>query len=192
MGTVVVSGSAEAAEPVVAALRMAGAKAVAVTGAEQLVAALKMLPPRSLGAYVQLPVLLEPGGDTVVSRVRSLLEDGLLTRFALADAVVPALAKDASVVLVGGHTPVETSAPDDQPARLAMLNVLAHAIRADRAPVRTRVRVLDHTQTATAIAQVALTSGAAPDRPAPPPSHEAARAYADWRSELLGLVSVGF
>ena len=111
-----------------------------------MIAALQKLDPGSVGCYVQLPVGITPSGETAVSRVHSFLEEGLLTRFRLVDAVLPALAEDATVLLVGGHTQVEQQAPDDQGARRALLTVLAHAVRADRAPVATRVRVLDHTQ----------------------------------------------
>jgi hypothetical protein len=129
MSAVLVTGSPEAVEPVVAAVRAAGAEAVGVT--TDVLAALEELEPGSVGCYVQLPVGIAPSGDTAVSRVHSFLEQGLLTRFRLVDAVMPALAEDATVLLVGGHTQVGQQAPDDQSARRALLTVLAHALRAD-------------------------------------------------------------
>ena len=117
--------------------------------------------------------------------MHSFLEQGLLTRFRLADAVLPALAEDASVILVGGHT--QGGAPDDLSARKALLTVLAHALRADRAPTVTRVRVLDHTHTATEIADLAVTGRGPSQEQRSARSVEAVRAYEDWRTELFGL-----
>jgi hypothetical protein len=185
MSAVLVTGSPEAVEPVVAAVRAAGAEAVGVT--TDVLAALEGLEPGSVGCYVQLPVGIAPSGDTAVSRVHSFLEQGLLTRFRLVDAVMPALAEDATVLLVGGHTQVGQQAPDDQNARRALLTVLAHALRADRAPVATRVRVLDHTNTADEIADLAVTGRAPSQEQRSARSAESVRAYEDWRTELFGM-----
>jgi len=187
MSTVLVTGSPEAVEPVVAAVKAAGAEAVGLTADIDLVEALQKLDPGSVGCYVQLPVGITPSGDTAVSRVHSFLEQGLLARFRLVDAVLPALSEDATVVLVGGHTQVEQQAPDDQGARRALLSVLAHAVRADRAPVATHVQVLDHTNTAAEIADLAVTGRAPSQEQRSARSAEAVRAYEDWRTELFGL-----
>ena len=185
MSAVLVTGSPEAVEPVVAAVRAAGVEAVGVTA--DVLAALKELDPGSVGCYVQLPVGIAPSGDTAVSRVHSFLEQGLLTRFRLVDAVMPALAEDATVLLVGGHTQVGQQAPDDQNARRALLTVLAHALRADRAPVATRVRVLDHSNTASEIADLAVTGRGPSQEQRSARSAESVRAYEDWRTELFGM-----
>jgi hypothetical protein len=185
MGVVLVSGSPEAVEPVVAAVRAAGGDTVGLTA--DVLAALEALDPGSVSCYVQLPVGIAPAGDTAVSRVHSFLEQGLLTRFRLVDAVLPALAEDASVLLVGGHTQVEQQAPDDQSARRALLTVLAHALRADRAPRVTRVRVLDHTQTAAEIADLAVTGRGPSQEQRSARTAESTRAYEDWRTELFGM-----
>jgi hypothetical protein len=187
MRTVLVTGSPEAVEPVVAAVRAAGADGVGITADTDLVAALRNLDPGSVSCYVQLPIGISPSGDTAVSRVHSFLEQGLLTRFRLVDAVLPALADDASVLLVGGHTQVEQQAPDDQSARRALLTVLAHAVRADRAPVATRVRVLDHSHTAADIADLAVTGRGPSQEQRSARSAESVRAYEDWRTELFGM-----
>jgi hypothetical protein len=188
MRTVLVTGSPEAVEPVVAAVRAAGADGVGITADTDLVATLRELDPGSVSCYVQLPVGITPSGDTAVSRVHSFLEQGLLTRFRLVDAVLPALADDASVLLVGGHTQVEQQAPDDQSARRALLTVLAHAVRADRAPVATRVRVLDHhSHTAADIADLAVTGRGLSQEQRSARSAESVRAYEDWRTELFGM-----
>ena len=55
-------------------------------------------------------------------------------------------------MLVGGQTNVDVDAPDDADARAAMLRVLAHAMRAERAPERLTVRVADRSWTAEQIA----------------------------------------
>lgn len=187
MRTVLVTGSPEAATPVLEAVRSMGAEAIGLTEASGLVTALGELEAGSVSCYVQLPVGIAPEGESAVSRVHSFLEQGLLTRFRLADAVRPALTDDATVVLVGGHTLVEQQAPDDQGARLALLTVLAHAVRADRAPIMTRVSVLDHSNTAQEIADIALTGRGPSQEQATARSAEAIRAYEDWRTELFGL-----
>lgn len=190
MPTVLVTGSTEGVDPVLDAVRAAGAGAIGLTDPARLVEDLRALEPGSVSCYVQLPVALTPEGDNAVTRVHSFLEQGLLTRFVLADAARPALSAEASVVLVGGHTPLERQAPDDQGARLALLNVLAHAIRADRAPTLTRVRVLDHSCTAAEIADLAVTGRAPRGEQPTERSAEALRAYQDWRTELVALASV--
>jgi hypothetical protein len=184
MRTVLVTGSPEAATPVLEAVRSMGAEAIGLTEASGLVTALGELEAGSVSCYVQLPVGIAPEGESAVSRVHSFLEQGLLTRFRLADAVRPALTDDATVVLVGGHTLVEQQAPDDQGARLALLTVLAYAVRADRA-VMTRVRVLDHLP-AQEIADIALT-GRGPSQEATARSAEAIRAYEDGGPSSSGL-----
>ncbi|HMA47362.1 MAG TPA: hypothetical protein VKP11_09205 [Frankiaceae bacterium] len=172
-------------------LRDRGAEVVAVTDLDALPDAVSSLRPGSVDAYVQLPVYIKPEGDTVVSRVHSFLEHGLIARFTAAETVVPLLSDQARVVLVGGNTPRDPSSPDDQPARLSLLQVLAHALRADKAPHPVRVHVVDHERSAEQVASIALTGG--------PAQGEALRelaqrepdmSYEDWRTEVLGLVTV--
>ncbi len=195
MTAALVTGSTERVEGVAAALGHAGAEVVSVTDLDRLDEAVKAFEPGSLDCYIQLPIALHPMGDSVVSRVRSFLEGGLLARFRLAEAVLPALSAEGRVVLVGGHTPVERAAPDDQAARTAFLNVLAHAIRADMAPATVWVRVLDRALDADEIARVAL-MGEAPRRRSAELSElvagSAGMSYQDWRTEVMGLVSVEF
>jgi hypothetical protein len=145
----------------------------------------------ALDCYIQLPVALRPAGETVVARVRGFLDRGLLTRFRLAETVLPALSSEGRVLLVAGHTPVDLTTPDDRTARLAFLDVLAHAIRADLAPAKARVRVLDSRQSADEIARLAVTGEPVRGRAtAREVAGEAERDYQDWRTEVLGLVSV--
>jgi hypothetical protein len=152
--TVVVTGAAEHVAAVSAALREAGAEVIAVDDLASLDAAIAGIAPGSLHCYVQLPVHVAARGRAVVERVRNFLEDGLLARFTAAATMLPALSEGGRVVLVGGNTPVEASAPDDQSARLALLDVLAHAIQADGATTRIRIRRLPNTESAQHIAAV--------------------------------------
>jgi len=191
--TVVVTGAAEPVAEVADALRHAGAEAIAVDDLAKLEAALAALPPGSLDGYVQLPVHVAARGSTVVERVRNFLEDGLLARFAACSTLLPALSDTGRVVLVGGNTLVEATAPDDQSARLALLGVLSRAIAADRSAAGLEVRVLPHDQLAEHIAAVAL--GAEPTREqtlAEMLDREPPLSFDDWRIEVMGLVNGEF
>jgi hypothetical protein len=155
-------------------------------------------------AYVQLPTLLsvesQSSADSLVERVGRFLADGLLTRFRSAAAVLPHLSEDATVVLVAGNTPVPGTGVDDQAARSSMLRVLAHALRAEEAPRRLRVRVLEHGSSPDAIARCAAgedvvkASASSSSSAAGPPagSSDVDMSYADWRTEVLGLAHAEF
>jgi hypothetical protein len=193
--TIVVTGAAERVAAVSAALRDAGAKVTAVDDLSKLDEAVAGVAPGTLDCYVQLPVNVAPRGDAVIERVRNFLEDGLLARFAAASTMLPAVSDKGRVVLVGGNTPVEASAPDDQSARLALLDVLAHAIQADRSATRigVGVRVLPHDDSAEHIAAVAL--GAEPTREqalAELRARGPEMSFVDWRIEVMGLVNGEF
>ncbi len=193
VSTVVVTGAAEAVAAVSAALRETGAEVTAVDDLTKLDSAIAGLEPGSLDCYVQLPVHVAARGGAVIERVRNFLEDGLLARFTASSTILPAMSDGGVVVLVGGHTPVEASAPDDQSARLALLDVLAHAIQADKPGTRIGVRVLPHDESAQHIAAVAL--GAEPTREqalAELRAREPEMSFADWRIEVMGLVNGEF
>ena len=191
--SIVVTGAAEQVAAVSEALRHRGAEVIGVDDLVKLDAALAGFSPGSLDGYVQLPVQVTARGDTVVERVRNFLHDGLLARFAATSKLLPAMSDAGRVVLVGGNTLVEASAPDDQNARLALLNVLAHAIQADKSGTRTDVRVLPHDELAEHIAAVAL--GAEPTREqtlAELLDREPPMSFEDWRIEVMGLVNGEF
>ena len=193
VSTVVVTGAAEPVAAVSEALRHAGAEAIAVDDLGKLEAALAGIPPGSLHGYIQLPVHVAARGSSVVERVRNFLEDGLLARFEASSTLLPALSDQARVVLVGGNTLVEASAPDDQSARSALLGVLAHAIQADKSATHLDVRVLPHDQLAEHIAAVVL--GAEPTREqtlAEMLDREPPMSFDDWRIEVMGLVNGEF
>jgi hypothetical protein len=190
---VVVTGAAEQVAAVSAALREAGAEVFAVDDLGKLGAATAGLAPGSLDCYVQLPVQVAARGDAVIERVRNFLEDGLLARFAAASTILPTVSDRGRVVLVGGNTPVEATAPDDQSARLALLDVLAHAIQADKLAIGFGVRVLPHDESAQHIAAVAL--GGEPTREqalASLRAREPEMSFDDWRIEVMGLVNGEF
>lgn len=191
--TVAVTGAAEQVAAVSAALRNAGAEVIAVDDLGSLGAAVAGLTPGSLDCYVQLPVHVAARGKAVIDRVRNFLEDGLLARFTAASTILPAMSDGGRVVLVGGNTPVEASAPDDQSARLALLDVLAHAIQADKSATRVGVRILPHNDSAEHIASVAL--GGKPTRDqalAELRAREPEMSFDDWRVEVMGLVNGEF
>ena len=191
--TVAVTGAVEQVAAVSAALRNAGAEVIAVDDLGALGAAVAGLTPGSLDCYVQLPVHVAPRGNAVIDRVRNFLEDGLLARFTAASTILPALSDDGRVVLVGGNTPGEASAPDDQSARLALLDVLAHAIQADKSTTRIRIRRLPNTETAEQIATVAL--GGEPTREealADLRAREPKMSFDDLHTEVMGLVNGQF
>jgi len=193
VSTVLVTGAMQPVAEVSDALRKAGADVISVDDLGKLEAALAGLPPGSLSGYVQLPVHVAARGETVVERVRWFLEDGLLARFSAAATILPAMSDEARVVLVGGNTLVEASAPDDQSARVGLLKVLAHAIQADRSATQIAVRVLANDAPAEHIGAVVL--GAEPTREqalADLMAQEPKMSFDDWRIEVMGLVNGEF
>lgn len=191
--TVIVTGAADRVAAVSAALRDAGAEVMAVDDLGELDKTVAGVAPGSVDCYVQLPVRVVPRGSAVIERVRNFLEDGLLARFAATSTILAALSDDGRVVLVGGNTPGEAAAPDDQNARLALLDVLAHAIRADRSETRIRVRVLPHDDSAADIATVALRGEPTREQTmAQLRAREPEMRFEDWRVEVMGLITGEF
>ena len=182
-------------------------KRVLITGSEDRVATLAKLFERSgddpvtvdelepgspaVDRYIQLGTTVPARGDTVVRRVHSFLSDGLLERFTLTERILPLLADEATVLLVGGNLSAETDAPDDQAARLMMLRVLAHAVRADLALSRVRVRVITGERSDEEI--MAFAQSGAKDPHAELPTldpDDSARSYEDWRIQVMGMAQV--
>jgi hypothetical protein len=175
------------------ALRQAGASVIAVDDLDKLDAALAGVSQGSVDGYVQLPVLVKARGASVVGRVRNFLEDGLLARFATASTILPVLSDGARVVLVGGNTLVEASAPDDHSARLALLGVLADAIAADKSATHVEVQVLPHDELAGHIAALALgTDQTRAESLAHLMAREPAISFDEWRVEVMGLINGEF
>lgn len=187
-----VSGSPAMTGPVVEALAARGAGVTVVEDPARAAVAVAGLRSGSVDCYVQLPLSLRPAGDTVVGRVRHFLDAGLLTRFRLAETVLPLLRPTANVVLVAGHTPIAHEDPDDHSARLAMLQLLAHALLADKAPETLRVQVASAGQSPERLVAAGLDGEAidpAPD-PRTAPTRPSDRSYEDWRVEMMGQVGI--
>lgn len=134
-----------------------------------------------------------------MARIRNFLTDGLPARFDMVSTVLPALASGAQVVLVGGHPGITPAAPDDPAARLALLKVLAHAIKAQRAPEPVHAHVLDPMETPSEVADAALGRSSATPAAAGATLQESATSdeestisYEDWRVEVMGMVGVHF
>lgn len=196
---VVLTGAGAAAEPVRARLEDEDVDVVAVVDTQDASRLEQALGGRPIDAYVQLPSMLPVDTDSsrgsLVAQVGQFLADGLLARFYLADVALPHLSEQATVVLVGGNTPVAGTAVDDQDARLALLRVLAHAMRAAQAPAERKVRVLPHGADVETIVDVAMGRSKPEPRPsaqAPEGDSDVDMSYADWRTQLLGLATVEF
>ncbi len=187
-----VSGSRPMADPVVQALTARGVQVTLVDDPARAAVAVAGLKSGSVDCYVQLPLALRQAGDTVVGRVRHFLDAGLITRFRLAETLLPLLSPTASVILVAGHTPIAHEDPDDHSARLAMLQLLAHALLADRASDSIRVQVASANQPPERLVAAALDGEPlelAPDgRTAP--TRPSDRSYEDWRVEMMGQVGI--
>jgi hypothetical protein len=193
VSTVVVTGATEPVAAVSDALREQGAEVISVDDLSKLDAVLAAIPPGSVDGYVQLPVHVAARGGTVVERVHNFLEDGLLARFAASSTILPAMSDQGRVVLVGGNTLVEASAPDDQSARLALLGVLAHAIQADKSATALQVRLLPSDELAVHIAAVALGAERSREQAlAELMAREPKMSFDEWRIEVMGLVNGEF
>lgn len=146
--------------------------------------------PGGIDCYVQLPVTVHPVGESLVGRVRSFLAEGLLARFALVERLVPALAEQATVVLVAGNVS-DAVLPDDASSRFGLLGVLAHATRAELAARGVRVTVAAGSLTDAEVVRLALHGGA--DRADPigeaPAGEVTDKQYQDWRTEVMGVHS---
>jgi hypothetical protein len=188
MTTVLVTGGGDRLDEVSSAVKATGAEVVVVDTPDRLGEAVTG---KTFDAYVQLPVAMTPTEGSVVAKVEQFLTQGMLSRFRAAATVLPTLAPQATVVLVGGQTTVDMDAPDDADARAAMLRVLAHALRAERAPERLTVRIADRAWTGE---QIAAKVTGERDETRTPTDDEAGigRAYAEWRTEVVGLMRVEF
>jgi len=185
-----VTGSARRIEEVNGALSAAGFDVLEAEGIEALKRLAADLGPRSLDAYVQLPVDVRSDAKTVTGQIEALLQQGILLRFRDAEIVLPLLGPDAHVVLVPGNLPPDLSTPDDHHARHSLLRVLAHTLHADRASEKLSVMVASAQHTAEKLALIA--QGAKVAHPSPP---EYAQMWPDmdydeWRLVVLGLASL--
>ena len=183
---VLVSGAPERIEAVSRILREHDCTIVEVDDLERVPQACAEAGEGAFDAYVQLPAAFGIEGRTAIERLHHLFVKGVMARFPAMDAVVPALKSGGRITLVAWPLPAEVATDDDIEARQALFRVLAHAAQADGGD-DTVVRVLSSSTPPDDIALAAL--GRESARPASVESLSAV-SYADWRVELLGLVSV--
>jgi hypothetical protein len=187
MATVLVSGTAESAGAVAAALRELGADVTEVHDHDELADACEAAGESTFDGYVQLPATFQMAGETVVERVHHFYSAGVLARFTALSTVLPALGVDAKVTFVFGALAPEVASQDDLTARRSLLNVLGHAAAADAPEKRLAVRILGFDRAPDAIARVALGR----DSSSAVLLEEMSRLrYDDWRTELLGMVAI--
>lgn len=186
MAHFLVSGIADLVAQVAAALRENGATVVEVHDVDDVPRACADAGDRGFDGYVQLPATFTVQGETAVDRVHRFFADGVLARFPAVSAALPALAPQARITFVMGVLPPEVSTDDDVSARAALVRVLGRAARAD-GPDDLRISVVGSGSTPGEIALTAM--GRDPGRESLA-GRDADESYADWRVELLGLMSV--
>ena len=183
---VLVSGAPERIEAVSRVLREHDCTVVEVDDLERVPQACAEAGEGAFDAYVQLPATFSIEGRTAIERLHHLFVRGVMARFPAMNAAVPALKPGGRITLVAWALPAEVATDDDIDARRALFRVLAHAAQADGGG-ETVVRVLGSATSPEDIALVAL--GRESTRPTSVESLSAV-SYADWRVELLGLVTV--
>jgi hypothetical protein len=179
-----ISGIAELVAGVATALRENGGSAVEVDDIAD-VPRVCAEADRTFDGYIQLPATFTVTGDSAVGRIHHFFSDGVLARFPAISAALPTLAPDARITFVMGVLPPEVSTDDDVSARAALVRVLGHAARAD-GPTGLRVSMLGSGSTPKEIALTAL--GRNPEWESVTADF-AGGSYADWRVELLGMMS---
>jgi hypothetical protein len=183
---VLVSGAPDRIASVSEALRAHDCTVVEVDDLDNVPQACAEAGPDAFDAYVQLPAAFTIEGDTALERLHHFYVKGVLARFPAMNAAVPALKDGGRVIMVAWKLPAEVATDDDIEARQALYRVLAHGARAD-ADDGLSVRVLGSSTSTEDIALTAL--GKEPLRSTSVETLSAV-SYADWRVELLGLVSV--
>jgi hypothetical protein len=180
-----ISGTGDLVEPVSTTLQSAGHIVVVAADQAEVAAACAEAGPRFFDGYVQLPARFGLLGDTAVERIHHFVAHGIMARYPAMAAALPSLAPGARIAFVPAVLPAEVATDDDVQARAALLRVLARAARAD-GPDGLRVSFLGSGSTAEEIALDV--QGRGPKRSDRAPE-EPDRSYADWRTELLGMMS---
>jgi hypothetical protein len=180
-----ISGTGDLVEPVSKALQDEGHEVIVAADHAGVAAAATRAGRRSIDGYVQLPARFGLLGETAVERIHHFVVHGIMERYPAMAAALPALAPGARISFVPAVLPAEVATDDDVQARAALLRVLARAARAD-GPDGLRVSFLGSGSTAEEIALDV--QGRGPSRAGDPPE-EPDRSYADWRTELLGMMS---
>lgn len=185
MPHILVSGIGDLIDPVADALRTHGSTVVVAGEVAEVAAAATEAGPRAFDGYVQLPARFGLLGDTAVDRIHHFVVHGLMARYPAMSAALPALAPGSRIAFVPAVLPAEVATDDDVEARAALLRVLARAARAD-GPEGLRVQFLGSGATPDEIAVSVLGLGPKQEEKVPV---EPDRSYADWRVELLGMMS---
>ena len=187
MPTAMVTGSPERLTDITVALKSRGFDILsagddAPTGAGGLV-------PGSVDCYIQLPAGDVTANGSAVDRARAVIAEEVLARFDAAARLAPLLAPHATVVLVADRDD-DPSPPADVRALRRLVGVLAEAIVRDHGPEGVRTTVVGESRAPEDIAALAH----APFEPARPwssfPAHEPDLPFADWRDEVLCLLSI--
>ncbi|HEY0812303.1 MAG TPA: hypothetical protein VGE11_03400 [Pseudonocardia sp.] len=180
-----ISGIAAFGSDVMAALMAEGCTAVRVDDIGDVAGVCAEAATGTFAGYIQLPATFAVTGETAVDRVHHFFSDGVLARFPAVGAALPALADGGRITFVMGGLPPEVSTDDDVAARAALVRVLGRAARAD-GPPELKVDVLGSGASAREIALTALGRSPELDALAEGPQNGS---YADWRVELLGMIS---
>jgi threonine dehydrogenase-like Zn-dependent dehydrogenase len=183
---VLVSGAPERIAAASEALRAHDCTVVEVDDLADVPAACAAAGDGAFDAYLQLPAAFSIEGSSAIERLYHFYVHGVLARFPAMNAAVPALKPGGRIIMVAWQLPAEVDTDDDIEARRALYRVLANGAQAD-AGDGVVVRVLGSSTSTDDIALVTL--GKESLRPAAVESLSGV-SYADWRVELLGLVSV--
>jgi hypothetical protein len=167
-----------------AALEQHGSTFVGVDDIDDVPAVCARTVPSSFDGYIQLPATFTVAGDTAIRRIHHFFGEGVLARFPAMTAALPALRAGARITFVMGVLPPEVSTDDDVAARAALVRVLGHGARAD-GPPGLRIQVLGSDSDPQQIALAALGRNVEVEALAA----DLDGSYADWRVELLGMVS---
>jgi hypothetical protein len=185
-----ITGWSERVEEVASALEQAGYNAIRAPEHELLPEQTKAIAPGSVDCYVQLPGRISARGETVVERVRNFLTDGLIRRFDAVAVISPTLRSDACVLLVSGNHPDEPGAPDNQRARLALLQVLAHSLLIERGGTGMTVTIIGERRSPAELVELVHSPS---DRPvrliAELKEIDPELDYDDWRNEVMAFTA---
>jgi len=183
---VLVSGAPERIAEVAKVLRAQDCTVVEVDDLANVPAACQEAGENAFDAYLQMPAAFQIEGETALERLHWFYVKGVLARFPAMNAAIPSLKPGGRVTVVAWPLPAEVATDDDIEARRALYRVLAHGAQAD-AGDDLAVRVLGSSTSAEDVVAAAL--GREHARPTTVETLSAV-SYADWRVELLGLVSV--
>ncbi|MBA3906317.1 MAG: hypothetical protein H0X35_06465 [Pseudonocardiales bacterium] len=180
-----ISGIAALGSDVMSALMAEGSTAVRVDDIAGVAGVCAEAGPGAFAGYIQLPATFTVTGSTAVDRVHRFFGEGVLARFPAVEAALPTLADGARITFVMGVLPPEVWTGDDVTARAALVRVLGRAACAD-GPPELSVSVLASGVSAREIALTALGRNPELELLAEGPD---GGSYADWRVELLGMIS---